>query len=90
MLSGTWTDHAQQATAGAAAKLGLAFVARTVYLVLGGHGSLDVAVDGRHAQTIHVAGVPRLYTLYDAGRQASGKLLLRVSPGIQAYDFTFG
>jgi hypothetical protein len=49
-----------------------------------------VAVDGRHAHTIHVAGVPRLYTLYDAGRQASGKLLLRVSPGIQAYDFTFG
>jgi cytochrome c biogenesis protein CcdA/thiol-disulfide isomerase/thioredoxin len=89
-LSGTWTDHAQEATAGAGARLQLAFVARTVYLVLGGHGSLDVAIDGRHTQTIHVAGVPRLYTLYDAGRQTSGKLLLRVSPGIQAYDFTFG
>jgi hypothetical protein len=61
-----------------------------VYLVLGGHGSLDVAVDGLHMQTIHVAGVPRLYTLYDAGKETSGKLLLRASPGIQAYDFTFG
>ena len=89
-LSGIWTEHAQEATAGTDAKLELTFVAHTVYLVLGGHGSLDVAVDGRHTQTIHVAGVPRLYTLYDAGFQTSGRLLLRASPGIQVYDFTFG
>ncbi|MGN6680616.1 MAG: cytochrome c biogenesis protein DipZ [Streptosporangiaceae bacterium] len=89
-LSGTWTDHSEEATAGADAKLELSFLARTVYLVLGGHGSLDVAVNGGHTQTIHVAGVPRLYTLYEAGRETSGKLLLHASPGVQAYDFTFG
>jgi cytochrome c biogenesis protein CcdA/thiol-disulfide isomerase/thioredoxin len=89
-LSGTWTDHAQEATAGANAKLELAFLARKVYLVIGGHGTLAVSLNGTHIQTIHVAGVPRLYTLYDAGRETSGKLQLRASPGIQAYDFTFG
>ena len=39
-----------------------------------------------------VAGVPRLYTLYQAraGSAASGTLVLHASPGVQAYDFTFG
>ncbi len=90
-LSGTWTDHAQEATAGANAKLELAFLAHKVYLVIGGRGTLAVSLDGQHIATIHVTGVPRLYTLYDAGsRETSGKLQLRASPGVQAYDFTFG
>jgi cytochrome c biogenesis protein CcdA/thiol-disulfide isomerase/thioredoxin len=89
-LSGTWTEHAQEATAGPGAEMELGFLARDVYLVLGGSGTLDVSVGGRAVRTIHVAGVPRLYTLYRAGSQASGKLLLRASPGVQAFDFTFG
>ena len=89
-LSGTWTDHAQEATAGPGAELELSFLAKKVYLVLGGTGTVRVAVDGRHIQTIEVRGVPRLYTLYQAGSARTGKLLLRASPGVQAYDFTFG
>jgi cytochrome c biogenesis protein CcdA/thiol-disulfide isomerase/thioredoxin len=89
-LSGTWTDHAQEATAGPGAELELGFLARKVYLVLGGTGTLQVSVDGRHVQTIEVRGVPRLYTLYQAAPATTGKLLLRASPGVQAYDFTFG
>ena len=89
-LSGTWTDHAQEATAGTAAQLELGFLAQHVYLVLGGTGRLDVSVNGRHIETLDVAGVPRLYTLYQAGHTTSGKLLLRASPGVQVYDFTFG
>ena len=89
-LSGTWTDHAQEATAGPGAELELGFLAQKVYLVLGGTGTLQVSVDGRHIQTIDVRGVPRLYTLYRAGSATTGKLLLRASPGVQAYDFTFG
>ena len=60
--------------------------------MLGGTGTLDVSVNGHHTQTIDVAGVPRLYPLYQAqpGSPPSGKLLLHASPGIQAYDFTFG
>lgn len=89
-LAGTWTDHAQEATAGPGAKLELSFLARTVYLVLGGQGTLDVSVNGRSAATIKIAGTPRLYTLFAASSAVTGKLLLRASPGVQAFDFTFG
>ena len=89
-LAGTWTDHAQEATAGHGAELELGFLAQDVYLVLGGTGTLDISVDGHHTQTIDVGGTPRLYTLYQAGSATSGMLLLQASPGVQAYDFTFG
>jgi cytochrome c biogenesis protein CcdA/thiol-disulfide isomerase/thioredoxin len=89
-LSGTWTDHSQEATAGAGAKLELSFLAKKVYLVLGGSGKLDVSIDGRHTQTVDVTGVPRLYTLFQAGGTASGTLLLNAAPGVKVYDFTFG
>ena len=89
-LNGTWTDNAQEATAGPNAELELGFLAQDVYLVLGGHGTLNVSVNGHHTQIIQVAGVPRLYTLYQAGSATTGTLLLQASPGVQAYDFTFG
>jgi cytochrome c biogenesis protein CcdA/thiol-disulfide isomerase/thioredoxin len=89
-LAGTWTDHAQEATAGTGAELELGFLAQDVYLVLGGSGTLDVSFDGHHTQTIDVGGVPRLYTLCQAGSTTSGTLLLHAAPGVQAYDFTFG
>jgi hypothetical protein len=89
-LAGTWTDHAQEATAGTGAEMELSFLAQDVYLVLGGTGTLDVSYDGHHTQTIDVGGTPRLYTLYQAGSAATGTLLLQASPGVQAYDFTFG
>ena len=89
-LSGKWTDHAQEATAGSGAEMELSFLAQDVYLVLGGTGNLDVSVDGHRTQTIHVGGGPRLYTLLHAGSAATGTLRLHASPGVQAYDFTFG
>jgi cytochrome c biogenesis protein CcdA/thiol-disulfide isomerase/thioredoxin len=89
-LSGTWTVHAQEATAGAGAALELRFLAKDVYLVLGGSGTLTVTVDGGPATTVHVGGVPRLYTLYKAPSTETGMVSLRASPGVQAYDFTFG
>jgi cytochrome c biogenesis protein CcdA/thiol-disulfide isomerase/thioredoxin len=89
-LSGTWTDHAQEATAGPRAGMELNFLARDVYLVLGGTGTLGVSVDGRHTRTIRIGGVPRLYTLFQAATAVNGTLRLHPSPGVQAYDFTFG
>ena len=47
-LAGTWALHAQEATAGPGAELELGFLAKDIYLVLGGHGTVDVSVDGRH------------------------------------------
>ncbi|HYK31989.1 MAG TPA: cytochrome c biogenesis protein DipZ [Streptosporangiaceae bacterium] len=89
-LAGTWTDHAQEATAGPGARLELRFLAQRIYLVLGGKGTLAVWVNGRPFGTIQVGGTPRLYTLLQAGAAETGTLLLRASPGVQAYDFTFG
>jgi cytochrome c biogenesis protein CcdA/thiol-disulfide isomerase/thioredoxin len=89
-LSGTWTDNAEEATAGSGAELELSFLAKDIYLVLSGKGTLDVSIGGHHTQTIDVSGVPRLYTLYQAGSATSGTLLLHASPGVEAYDFTFG
>ena len=89
-LAGTWTERAEEATSGPGAELELNFLAKEVYLVLGGRGTVDVSVNGRRAQAIDVAGVPRLYTLFQAGSSTTGTLLLRASPGVQAYDFTFG
>jgi cytochrome c biogenesis protein CcdA/thiol-disulfide isomerase/thioredoxin len=89
-LSGIWTEHAQEATAGSGARLELGFLAQDVYLVLGGSGTINVSINGHHTQTITIGGIPRLYTLYQAASDTTGNLLLRASPGVQAYDFTFG
>jgi cytochrome c biogenesis protein CcdA/thiol-disulfide isomerase/thioredoxin len=89
-LSGIWTEHAQEATADRSAELELGFLAKDVYLVLGGHGTVGVSINGRQTMTTKVDGVPRLYTLYQADSTRTGTLVLHVSPGVQAYDFTFG
>jgi cytochrome c biogenesis protein CcdA/thiol-disulfide isomerase/thioredoxin len=89
-LDGTWTDRAQEATAGAGARLQLHYLASKVYLVVGGSGTLSVTVNGRHTQTIAIHGVPKLYTLAQTKTSQKGMLDLKASPGVQAYDFTFG
>jgi cytochrome c biogenesis protein CcdA/thiol-disulfide isomerase/thioredoxin len=89
-LSGTWTIHAQEMTAGPDAQMELGFQADDVYLVLGGSGTLDVSVDGVQTQVIDVTGTPRLYTLVHGTALRTGTLSLRASPGVEAYDFTFG
>jgi thiol-disulfide isomerase/thioredoxin len=88
--SGTWTEHAEEATAGPGAEIELSFLAKDVYLVLGGSGTIQESVNGRPYETIKVSGVPGLYTLYQARATSTGTVLLNVSPGVQAYDFTFG
>ncbi len=89
-FDGTWTVHSQEATAGANASLDLQFSADDVYLVMGGRGSVSVSVDGRHLESFDVSGIPKLYTLLAGSALQSGRLSLNVSPGVQAYDFTFG
>ena len=89
-FDGTWTDNSQEATAGADASIELHFVANDVYLVMAGTGSVTVSFDGRHLTTVAVSGVPRLYTLFSGSALQTGQLDLGFSPGVQAYDFTFG
>jgi len=90
-LSGVWNEHAEEATSVKDSKLEINFLARDVYLVLGGTGSVRVSLgDGTAPTTIHVNGVPRLYTLVHAKSSSSGNLVLEFTPGLQAFDFTFG
>jgi cytochrome c biogenesis protein CcdA/thiol-disulfide isomerase/thioredoxin len=89
-FSGTWTIGAEADTAGAGARLELAFQADDVYLVIGGTGTVDVSIDGKRTKTIAVSGIPNLYTLVHSPGYEDATLVLTVSPGVQVYDFTFG
>jgi hypothetical protein len=51
---------------------------------------VTVSINGHPAQPVAVSGIPRLYRLYQASSAQQGRILLQVSPGVQAYDFTFG
>ena len=65
------------------------FQASKVYLVLGGHGKVDVSSTARSSATVRVNG-DRLYTLVDSPSARDALLELRFTPGISAYAFTFG
>ncbi len=86
--SGTWRIAGERAVAGADARLRLHFVARNVYLVLGGRGTVEVLENGRPLEKVRVDAY-RLYTLR-SGAYEDALLELRFSPGIAAYAFTFG
>jgi cytochrome c biogenesis protein CcdA/thiol-disulfide isomerase/thioredoxin len=89
-FGGTWTVHHEGATAGSDATLGLQFTADDVYLVMSGQGSVGVSFNGRHLTTLSVGGIPKLYTLLSGPTLQTGVLTLTVSPGVEAFDFTFG
>jgi hypothetical protein len=89
-FGGTWAVHQEEATAGADATLGLQFTADDVYLVMSGDGTVGVSYNGRHLTTLSIGGIPKLYTLFSGTTLQTGTLTLKVSPGIEAYDFTFG
>jgi cytochrome c biogenesis protein CcdA/thiol-disulfide isomerase/thioredoxin len=89
-FNGTWNVHQEEATAGTNATLFLSFTANDVYLVIGGQGTVDVSFNGGHLATVDVSGIPKLYTLFSGHELQTGQLALSFSPGVQAYDFTFG
>ena len=88
--AGQWRVQRERIVAGSGARLRLHFLAQNVYLVLSGHGHLEVLVGGRRVKTIRVAGLSRLYTLLAYPGLSEGALELRFTPGIAAYAFTFG
>ena len=87
---GQWQVERERILAGRSARLRLHFHARNVFLVLGGHGRIDVLVDRRPQPQIKVAGISRLYTILRYASVRDGILELRFTPGISAYAFTFG
>jgi len=103
-LSGTWEESAVAATARAGAAIDAAIVGKDAYLVLSpprrGSGEVTVLLDGhpiaanRAGADVHRGVVrvdrQRLYHLVSAPTGERHALTLRVTPGVQAYAFTFG
>ena len=87
--AGTWRVEGERVVAGPGARLRLRFHAHSVHLVLGGHGTVDVMVNGHPTRTVTV-DADRLYTLASSDRTRTGLIELRFTPGLSAYAFTFG
>jgi cytochrome c biogenesis protein CcdA/thiol-disulfide isomerase/thioredoxin len=88
--SGQWTVQNLQIVAGNAAALRINVSATDVYLVMSGTGTVTATLNGTALPTQHVAGVPTLYTILSGASPQHGVLQLSFSPGVTAYDFTFG
>src|SRR6185437_1011729 len=88
-LSGAWTMTQQSITAGKDAGIKLAFHAANVYLDTGGTGTLTVSSGGT-TKVIRVSGAPNIYTVAAGQPAKDGTVTIRLSPGLQAYSFTFG
>jgi cytochrome c biogenesis protein CcdA/thiol-disulfide isomerase/thioredoxin len=86
---GEWTLSGQTATAGLGATLALHFLAKKVYIVLTGHGTVTATLGARRVRTIHV-NTARLYTVLTSTTTHQGVLRFRFTPGVRAYSFTFG
>jgi cytochrome c biogenesis protein CcdA/thiol-disulfide isomerase/thioredoxin len=89
-LSGQWTVQREDITADSDAAIRLAVHAADVYLVLSGTGTVTATLDGKPLPSHKVSGVPTLYPILSGSQTRSGLLQLELSPGVSAYDFTFG
>ncbi|HTW06408.1 MAG TPA: cytochrome c biogenesis protein CcdA [Acidimicrobiales bacterium] len=89
-FDGYWDNTGAFALSGKGAELRLDYHAKDVYLVLGGHGVITLSLDGRRLGTVRVSGYPRLYTMVKMPRPVTAMLQLSMTPGLSAYDFTFG
>ena len=87
--AGTWTVESERILAGNGARLRLHFLAKSVHLVLGGHGVAGVTLNGKKLRDVEITG-DRLYTLVTQKSARDGMLELSFTPGLSAYAFTFG
>lgn len=88
-LAGTWTIGAEDLTAGPDAQIRLNFLAKNVYLDIGGTGTITATSNGT-TKTFKVSGAPDIYTVVSQGSAVRHTVTIRVSPGLTAYSFTFG
>lgn len=89
-LGGTWTVNYDNFQAGPDASIGLHYAAKKVFVVLGGEGTATVDVEGAGPRSFPVTGPPRIYPLVDGTELTDTTLRLNLTPGLQAYVFTFG
>ena len=89
-LRGRWTLDNQAITADDAADaIELNYHARNVYLVVGGTGTLTVTEHGETTR-IPVSGPPNMRQLVSNNISQGDHIEVALSPGLQAYSFTYG
>lgn len=89
-LDGTWTLTSQHISPTAGnARIRLDYRAEQVRMVLSGKGTVTYEHNGQ-SKTLQVDGTPNSYQLVATDRIEAGVLTVTVSPGVQAYSFTFG
>lgn len=89
-LDGAWTltsQHISPTTENA--RIRLDYRATQVRMVLSGKGTVTYEHNGQ-SKTLQVDGTPNSYQLLTTERIEAGVLTATVSPGVQAYSFTFG
>jgi cytochrome c biogenesis protein CcdA/thiol-disulfide isomerase/thioredoxin len=89
-IGGTWTVNAEEMTAGTGAELAYDVTAKDVYLVIAGDGKVSVSINGKPTRAFTVSGIPKLYTLAHTASTFTGDLAVSFTPGLEAYDLTFG
>ncbi|NKE62615.1 cytochrome c biogenesis protein DipZ [Lentzea sp. PSKA42] len=89
-LEGDWTLTSQYISpTGQAARIRLDYRAKELRMVLSGKGTVTYEQNGR-TRTVQVDGTPDSYQLLATAEIDTGALTATVSPGVQAYSFTFG
>jgi thiol-disulfide isomerase/thioredoxin len=89
-LDGAWTLTSQHISPTAGnARIRLDYRAKQVRMVLSGKGTVTYEHNGQ-SKTLQVDGTPNSYQLLTTERIEAGVLTATVSPGVQAYSFTFG
>jgi cytochrome c biogenesis protein CcdA/thiol-disulfide isomerase/thioredoxin len=89
-LAGPWRLDYQGATAASdSSRIKLNYHAKDVYLVVGGTGTLTATPDGT-TTTLPISGPPTLHQIVAGTDARRGELEVRLSPGLQAFSFTYG
>jgi cytochrome c biogenesis protein CcdA/thiol-disulfide isomerase/thioredoxin len=89
-LQGPWALDYQGATADSdASSIKLNYHAKSVYIVVGGTGSLTVMRDGK-TTTVPVSGPPTSHQIVAGNDVARALLDVGLSKGLQVFSFTYG
>lgn len=88
-LEGTFVVDDQGVTAPDGGRIRLEYYGRHVYLNVAGTGMLTVT-DDDGTREIAVSGEPNIYDLVDRAKAGRGLVTVELSPGLQAFSFTFG
>jgi len=89
-LGGDWKLESQSITpAHGTARIRLSYTAAHVQMVLSGEGTITVT-NGGATTTVPVTGTPRAYEIVTTDATTTGTVQVAVSPGVDAYSFTFG